>query len=81
MIPRPEIKSGAPLFLGTLKQIQTIFDFIEGGKDLAYFLDDFPSVSKEYALAVLEMVKKSKINRYQGIIPNFYSKAKREITF
>jgi uncharacterized protein (DUF433 family) len=35
--------------------VQTLFDYIEGGDDLAEFLDDFPSVSKESALAVLEM--------------------------
>jgi uncharacterized protein (DUF433 family) len=55
----PEVMSGAPVFVGTRVQIQTLFDYIEGGEDLAEFLDDFPSVSKEAALAVLEMAKKS----------------------
>ena len=51
----PEIMSGAPVFAGTRVPIQNLFDYIEGGEDLAEFLDDFPSVSKEAALGVLEM--------------------------
>lgn len=55
----PEIMSGAAVFGGTRVPIQNLFDYIEGGEDLAEFLDDFPSVSKEDALEVLEMAKKS----------------------
>ena len=55
----PEIMSGTPVFAGTRVPIQNLFDYIEGGEDLSEFLDDFPSVSKEAALAVLEMAKKS----------------------
>lgn len=53
----PEIMSDAPLFAGTRVIIQNLFDYIEGGEDLSEFLDDFPSVSKDAALAVLEMAK------------------------
>lgn len=55
----PEVMSGAPVFLGTRVPIQNLFDYIEGGEDLSEFLDDFPSVSMEAAVAVLEMAKKS----------------------
>lgn len=55
----PEIMSGTPVFKGSRVPIQNLFDYIEGGDDLAEFLDDFPSVSKEAAVAVLEMAKKS----------------------
>lgn len=55
----PEIMSGAPVFAGTRVPVQNLFDYIEGGEDLSEFLDDFPSVSKESALAVLEMAKKT----------------------
>jgi uncharacterized protein (DUF433 family) len=55
----PEVMSGAPVFAGTRVPIQNLFDYIEGGEDLSEFLDDFPSVSKEAALAVLEIAKKS----------------------
>jgi uncharacterized protein (DUF433 family) len=52
------VMSGAPIFSGSRVHIQTLFVYIEGGEDLAEFLGDFPSVSKESALAVLEMAKK-----------------------
>jgi uncharacterized protein (DUF433 family) len=55
----PEVMSGAPVFAGTRVPIQNLFDYIEGGEDLSEFLDDFPSVTKEAALLVLEMAKKS----------------------
>lgn len=55
----PEVMSGAPVFSGTRVPIKNLFDYLEGGDDLAEFLDDFPSVSKEKALAVLTMAKQS----------------------
>ncbi len=55
----PEVMSGTPVFSGTRVPIQNLFDYIEGGDDLEAFLDDFPSVSKDDVLAVLEMAKKS----------------------
>ncbi len=55
----PETMGGTPVFTGTRVPIQTLFDYIEGGDDLEEFLDDFPSVSKEFALQVLEMAKKT----------------------
>lgn len=55
----PEIMGGTPVFIGTRVPIQTLFDYIEGGEDLDEFLDDFPSVSKEAAIQVLEMAKKT----------------------
>jgi len=55
----PEIMSGTPVFAGTRVPIQNLFDYIEGGEDLAEFLDDFPSVSKNAAVAVLEMAKRT----------------------
>jgi uncharacterized protein (DUF433 family) len=55
----PEIMSGAPVFAGTRVPIKTLFDYIEGGETLAEFLDDFPSVTKEASLIVLEMAKKT----------------------
>jgi uncharacterized protein (DUF433 family) len=51
----PEVMSGTPVFKGTRVPVQNLFDYIEGGDDLEAFLDDFPSVSKEAAVAVLEM--------------------------
>ena len=50
----PEILSGAPVFAGTRVPIRTLFDHIEAGDSLEVFLDDFPSVSRDLAVAVLE---------------------------
>lgn len=53
----PEIMGGTPVFVGTRVPIKNLFDYIEGGDDLQEFLDNFPSVSKDTAIAVLEMAK------------------------
>ena len=54
----PEIMSGALCFTGTRVPVQNLFDYIEGSSSLEQFLDDFPSVSREKAVAVLEAAKK-----------------------
>lgn len=53
----PEIMSGVPVFRGTRVTIKTLFDHLENGKTLDDFLEGFPSVTKENALAVLELAK------------------------
>ena len=50
----PEIHSGTPVFRGTRVPIKTLFDHLEAGDALEVFLDDFPSVSRQLAVAVLE---------------------------
>ena len=55
----PETMGGTPVFAGTRVPIQNLFDYLESGEDLSEFLDDFPSVTKEAALAILEMAKTS----------------------
>ena len=50
----PEIHSGTPVFTGTRVPIKTLFDHLEAGDALEVFLDDFPSVSREVAVAILE---------------------------
>ena len=50
----PEIHSGTPVFAGTRVPIKTLFDHLESGDSLEVFLDDFPSVTRELAIAVLE---------------------------
>ena len=49
----PEIHSGTPVFAGTRVPVKTLFDHLESGDPLEVFLDDFPSVSREHAVAVL----------------------------
>lgn len=53
----PEILGGTPVFVGTRVPLQALLDYIEGGHPLADFLDDFPSVSREKAIAALEQAK------------------------
>jgi uncharacterized protein (DUF433 family) len=53
----PEIMSGALCFKGTRVPVQSLFDYLEGSSSLEEFLDDFPSVSREAAIAVLEVAK------------------------
>ena len=55
----PEIHSGTPVFRGTRVPIKTLFDHLEAGDSLEVFLDDFPSVSRELAVAVLEEARTS----------------------
>lgn len=51
----PEILGGTPVFVGTRVPVRNLIDYLEGGDSLDEFLDNFPSVSREQAVAVLEM--------------------------
>ena len=53
----PEIMSGAVCFTGTRVLVQNLFDYLEGSSSLEDFLEDFPSVTREAAVAVLEAAK------------------------
>jgi uncharacterized protein (DUF433 family) len=53
----PEIMSGALCFTGTRVLVKTLFDYLEGSSSLEEFLDDFPTVSRERAVAVLEAAR------------------------
>lgn len=53
----PEIMSGAPVFRGTRVKIQTLFDYLEHGKTIEDFLEDFDWVKREQAIDVLEIAK------------------------
>ena len=55
----PETMGGTPVFTGTRVPVQALFDYIETGETLDEFLENFPSVKKEYAVEVLEMAKKT----------------------
>lgn len=50
----PEILGGTPVFAGTRVPIRTLIDYLEAGDDLDTFLEDFPAVSREHAIAALE---------------------------
>ena len=53
----PEMLGGTPVFIGTRVPIKALIDYIEGGHSLEEFLDDFPTVSRQIAIAALEQAK------------------------
>jgi uncharacterized protein (DUF433 family) len=55
----PEILEGAPVFVGTRVPSQTLIDYLEEGQPLAEFLADFPTVSRDQAIAALEEAKEA----------------------
>lgn len=57
----PNILGGIPVFVGTRVPLQALIDYIEGGHSLNEFLDDFPTVTRELAIAALEQAKASLI--------------------
>jgi uncharacterized protein (DUF433 family) len=57
----PDIQSGAPVFAGTRVPVQNLFDYLEEGDSLDVFLEQFPSVTRDHAIAVLEQARVSLI--------------------
>ena len=55
----PDIMSGTVVFAGTRVPFQTLIDYLEAGHPLSEFLDDFPTVSSEQAVAALEEAKEA----------------------
>lgn len=51
----PEIMSGTPVFTGSRVAVESLFDYLETGSSLDEFLENFPSVKKEYAVAVIRL--------------------------
>ena len=58
----PEIMGGTPVFKGTRVPIKTLFDYIEGESTIDDFLIDFPSVTKEQVIHLLEHLKAQAIH-------------------
>ena len=54
----PEIMADT-VFVGTRVPFQTLLDYLEAGQPLAEFLDDFPTVSRDQAVAALEQAKEA----------------------
>ncbi len=57
IVQDPEIHSGEPVFRGTRVPFQTLLDYLEGGDTLDEFLEQYPGVSREQAIAALEEAK------------------------
>ena len=59
----PEIVSGEPVFIGTRVPARNLLDWIEGGHTIDEFLDNFPSVTREQAVAFLEQAGEALLSR------------------
>ncbi|MBZ5637817.1 MAG: DUF433 domain-containing protein [Acidobacteriia bacterium] len=55
----PEVLQGTPVFSGTRVPVEALIDYLEAGDRLEDFLDDFPTVSREQAVAALELAKEA----------------------
>lgn len=53
----PDIPAGTPVFADTRVPLQALLDYIDAGRTLDEFLDDFPTVPREAALAALEEIR------------------------
>ncbi len=62
----PEKLGGTPVFYGTRVPIQNLFDCLESGESLGQFLEQFPTVTREQVLAVLEESKERLLVGYES---------------
>ena len=58
----PEIQSEAPVFAGTRVPVKNLFDYLEAGDSLAVFLQEFPSITRDMAIAALEEAQSALIH-------------------
>jgi uncharacterized protein (DUF433 family) len=64
IIQDPEILSGEPVFRGTRVPFQTLLEYLEGGDTLDEFLEQYPGVTREQAIAALEEAKALVLARF-----------------
>ena len=55
----PEILGGTPVFVGTRVPLQNLIDYLAGGDSLDEFLEQFPSVRREQAVAALDLAREA----------------------
>jgi len=61
----PDILGGEPVFRGTRVPFKALLDYLEGGDTLDQFLEQYPSVSRELAVAALEEARLSLVAQLQ----------------
>ena len=57
IVSDPEILGGVPVFRGTRVPFDALLDYLEGGRTILEFVDDFPTVSMDSVIAGLEMAR------------------------
>jgi uncharacterized protein (DUF433 family) len=55
----PEILAGEPVFIGTRVPLRNLFEYLEAGDSLEVFLDAFPDVTRDQAIAALELAREA----------------------
>lgn len=63
----PEKMSGAPCFTGTRVPVTHLLDYLEAGDSLDEFLTDFPTVTREQVLGVLELMRERLLTEYETV--------------
>ena len=63
LVKDKNILGGVPVFRGTRVPFQALLDYLEGGQTLGDFLSDFPTVTRETAIAALEEAKALVVSR------------------
>ena len=58
----PEILGGTPVFVGTRVPVKNLFDYLEAGDSLDVFLNSFPSVTRDQAVAAIELARDALIS-------------------
>jgi uncharacterized protein (DUF433 family) len=62
-----DVAWGATVITGTRVPVETLFEYLERGKTLDEFLAQFPTVSRETAVAILESAKEEMLTRAAGM--------------
>jgi len=57
----PEILGGTPVFVGKRAPVKNLLDYLEAGDSLDEFLQSFPSVTREQAIAALELAREASV--------------------
>ncbi len=78
ILSNPEIMGGTPVFAGTRVPVQTFVEYIEAGDPLDEFLVDFPSVTREQPVVVLELAKELLLARAAAYTLQGCSRAPRD---
>jgi uncharacterized protein (DUF433 family) len=63
IVKDPNILGGEPVFRGTRVPFKILIEYLEGGDTLDQFLEQYPSVSRELAIAAIEEARYSLVSR------------------
>jgi uncharacterized protein (DUF433 family) len=63
----PNKMHGTPVFRGTRVPIESLFDWLSGGENLDFFLDNFPTVERSQAMELLELAKEKVLVEHEVI--------------